>query len=866
MGFQLSPGINITEIDLTTIIPAVGTTVGAIAGPFQWGPANKPMLIDSELTLLSTFGKPDNTTANTWFTAANFLSYANALQTVRVVKETGAGAHKNATADGTGLLIANEDVYLNTYASGQGSVGMFAAKYPGALGNSLAVSIADANSFATWAYKTSFDGKPDTSSVVLNGGGENDEIHVVVVDTLGSWTGVPGQVLERFAFLSKSVDAKYEDGSTIYYPEVINRKSKYVWWMDHPAAIDLGQTGDPNWGEDKTTTFDTTSTKLTLTGITGSFTVGEVVSDSAAVTVTPAGSGATATAVLGFAVASATVGAGGSGYTAATVAITGGGGTGATATATVGGGAVTAINITAGGTGYTSAPTITISGDGTGATATAVLATSGAVKSVTVGAGGTLYGAAPNITFTGGSGSGATATSTVSGGQVTAINVSAGGSGYTTPPTVVITSPGSGATASVTVNGAGKIIAVTPTANGTGYTSAPIVTVQGPGSGASITAVLGTGGTATQVVSYTINNGGTGYSTVSGTVLAWNTPELEIAPLTGVFEVGDTLAGGTSSAAGEVSVIAGGALTVTLTGGVDGNGALLEGDYMEGYDKFRSGEDIDVSLVLGADATSTVAIYLINDIAEYRKDCVVFLSPPKDLVVDNAGSEAADIVDFRNQLPSSSYAVMDSGWKYQYDKYSDIYRWVPLNGDVAGLCVRTDNERDPWWSPAGYNRGQIKNVVRLAWNPRRAYRDVLYQGGVNPVMTDPGQGTILFGDKTLLAKPSAFDRINVRRLFIVIEKAIATASKFTLFEFNDKFTRAQFVNMVEPYLRDVQGRRGIYDFRVVCDETNNTPEVIDSNRFIGDIYVKPARSINFIQLNFVAVRTGVEFSEIVGKF
>jgi phage tail sheath protein FI len=209
---------------------------------------------------------------------------------------------------------------------------------------------------------------------------------------------------------------------------------------------------------------------------------------------------------------------------------------------------------------------------------------------------------------------------------------------------------------------------------------------------------------------------------------------------------------------------------------------------------------------------------------------------------------------------------MDSGWKYQYDKYSDIYRWAPLNGDVAGLCVRTDTERDPWWSPAGYNRGNIQNLVRLAWNPRKAYRDVLYQAGVNPVLTDSGQGTILFGDKTLLAKPSAFDRINVRRLFIVIEKAIATASKFTLFEFNDQFTQAQFVNLIEPYLRDVRGRRGIYDFRVVCDNTNNTPEVVDSNRFVGDIYIKPARSINFIQLNFVAVRTGVDFSEITGKF
>jgi phage tail sheath protein FI len=201
-----------------------------------------------------------------------------------------------------------------------------------------------------------------------------------------------------------------------------------------------------------------------------------------------------------------------------------------------------------------------------------------------------------------------------------------------------------------------------------------------------------------------------------------------------------------------------------------------------------------------------------------------------------------------------------------YDKYSDSFRWIPLNGDIAGLCVRTDSTRDPWFSPAGFNRGQIKNIIKLAYNPDKANRDVLYKNGVNPVVSFPGQGTVLFGDKTALAKPSAFDRINVRRLFITLEKAISTAAKFSLFEFNDEFTRAQFVSLVEPFLRDVQGRRGIYDYRVVCDSTNNTGEVIDRSEFVGDIYIKPAKSINFIQLNFVAVRTGVAFDEVVGKF
>ena len=231
---------------------------------------------------------------------------------------------------------------------------------------------------------------------------------------------------------------------------------------------------------------------------------------------------------------------------------------------------------------------------------------------------------------------------------------------------------------------------------------------------------------------------------------------------------------------------------------------------------------------------------------------------------NNAGDEATDVLAFRNTLTSTSYAVLDSGWKYQYDKYNDKYRWIPLNADVAGLCARTDAIADPWFSPGGLNRGQIKNVVKLAYSPDKTDRDTLYKKGVNPVVAFPGEGTVLFGDKTLLAKPSAFDRINVRRLFIVLEKAIATAAKYQLFEFNDAFTRAQFRNLVEPFLRDIKGRRGIYDFRVICDETNNTGEVIDRNEFVADIYIKPARSINFISLNFIATRTGVAFEEIVG--
>jgi len=289
------------------------------------------------------------------------------------------------------------------------------------------------------------------------------------------------------------------------------------------------------------------------------------------------------------------------------------------------------------------------------------------------------------------------------------------------------------------------------------------------------------------------------------------------------------------------------------------------------WDVFRNSESIDVSLLIagkarGGTGGEQMANYVIDNIVETRKDAILFISPDRADVVANVNGEAQAVIDFRNLVRSTSYAVMDSGYKYMYDKYNDVYRYVPLCGDIAGLACRTDETRDPWWSPAGFNRGQIKNIVKLAWNPDKANRDILYKNAVNPVVSFPGQGTVLYGDKTLLSKPSAFDRINVRRLFIVLEKSIATASKFTMFEFNDEFTRAQFRNLVEPFLRDVQGRRGLYDFRVVCDETNNTAEVIDRNEFRGDIYIKPAKSINYIQLNFVAVRSGVEFEEIVGRF
>jgi hypothetical protein len=330
---------------------------------------------------------------------------------------------------------------------------------------------------------------------------------------------------------------------------------------------------------------------------------------------------------------------------------------------------------------------------------------------------------------------------------------------------------------------------------------------------------------------------------------------------------------GTDVSTGTDYTLVSGVDVSSLTGGTD-DYALTNGEITLAYDKFKDTESLDINLVIGGSssiAADTAAnmdthVTMITALCELRRDCVGFVSPYRAATVGIASSVTAtkNVTEAFDLCPSSSYMVFDSGYKYMYDKYSDLYRFVPLNGDMAGLCAYTDNIADAFYSPAGYNRGNIRGAIKLSFNPTQAERDQLYQKRVNPVVNFPGQGVVLFGDKTALSKPSAFDRINVRRLFLLLEKAIATAAKFQLFEFNDEFTRAQFRNLVEPFLRDIQGRRGITDFSLKCDGTNNTGEVIDRNEFIADIYIKPARSINFITLNFIAVRTGVAFSEVGG--
>jgi len=634
MANFLSPGVNVTEVDLTASIQSGATSTGAFAGIFNWGPGNQIVSISNETNLLNTFGKPDSNNFTHWFSAANFLAYSNDL---RVVRALGTDS-LNATVDGSGLLIENELDYLENHSDGTDAVsGPFAAKYAGGLGNSLAISLcpssnafsqnvtsiaqtsssittsnttvltsADLRSYIVvgdlisigtgnnqtayvevssisntrinvstafnktissgaainrrWKYYSSFTDAPATSTYTNNLNGADDELHMVVYDADGLFSGAKNTILEKFAFMSKARDAKTNDGSSNYYKDVVNNRSKYLWWINHPSL------SGTSWGN--------TATNQTYTESTA------------------------------------------------------------------------------------------------------------------------------NINY---------------------------------------------------------------------YTD--------------------------------------------------------------------------------------------LGAGADGNPTA--GNIQTAYDLFANPDSVDVSLLISGDATLATQIALTS-LAETRKDALVFLSPLRVNVIDNTGSELTDVLSHRNSLTSSSYAVMDSGWKYQYDKYNDTYRWVPLNADVAGINARTDLERDPWFSPAGSSRGILKNVIKLAWNPTKTDRDSLYVKGINPIVTFPGEGSMLYGDKTMLSRPSAFDHINVRRLFIVLEQDIAKAARTVLFEINDEITRNAFTSMVEPYLRDIKGRRGITDYRVVADTSVNTPEVIDRNEFVANIYIKPARSINYIQLNFVSTRTGVTFDEVIG--
>jgi phage tail sheath protein FI len=640
------------------------------------------------------------------------------------------------------------------------------------------------------------------------------------------------------------------------------------------------------------------------------------------------GSGATAVATTnGNQITSIAIVSQGAGYTSEpTVTISGGGGTGAVADAVVAYSVIASITVTNAGSGYTTAPTVTITDStGTGANATAVIGTS-SIAEISVTSPGSGYKKIPVVTISGGGGSGAVAgTATVGPSSITSVNVVVGGTGLSAAPAVAIAdAPEGGTTAIVaaTIETAGVAIL-----NGQFY-SANFINGGGvtgewaakyPGRLGNSLKVSMADAATYQTWTYRDEFDAAPGTSEGAAVIGGSNDELHIIVIdekgyiSGVensvlekyafvskasdnkkpdgsnnyykdvinarsewlwwTDHTDLVVGGYDNTnwgqpmAGTAFKAMTASLTQSLSGGFDDD-TTTDGQRMTAYELFSNAELYDINLIMAGKANPVVANYIIDNVALARLDSVLFISPEdvqtEQVIIGDNSSAVDRIIAYRNQLNSNSYTVLDSGFKYQYDRYNDVYRWVPLNGDIAGLCARTDYTNDPWWSPGGLNRGQIKNVVRLSTNPNQTNRDNLYRNAINPVVTFPGQGTVLFGDKTLLSKPSAFDRINVRRLFIVLEKSIATAAKYQLFEFNDAFTRGQFKNLIEPFLRDVQGRRGITDFLVKCDESNNTGEVIDRNEFVADIFVKPTRSINFITLSFVAARSSIAFSEIGG--
>jgi len=709
MGFLVSPGVHVREIDLTNIVPSIQTNIGAVAGSFEKGPVSSVVNISSEAELVSIFGKPNSSNFEYFFTAANFLQYSNALKVVRAES-----AVLNA-ASNLGLLIRDADHYTNSFRDGQGSVGPWAARTAGDHGNNLAVSVC--------ATSTAFS-QDITGANQVNGTPASGATSITVDDVdLASNAINVGDVVSFFTNSGFGTAATGHAGKEY---EVTARDTANntitVRDLDNPNGTGLAASlADNSFIRRRWKFYDLfdsapgTSTWSTKEGRGANDEMHIVVYDTT----------------------------------------------------------------------------------------------------------GKISGFAENVA-----------------GQRT-LSVLETYTALSKNPNAKTAQGGTNYYAEILYIRSAFIFWMDHLSAGTNW---------GKDLDASNALVLN----ATDANS----------ADEGDNVLAETGDNMILDTDAGSFTAVDT------------------PTLDSLTGGTDDYNLSL-GEKRSAYDLFANAELHDINFILGGPSVTLTASSfgvagdefdthgtMITDLAELRKDLVAFISPARQSVV-NVQSSNTQTVNVKNSfdtLPSSSYVVYDSGYKYMYDKYADVYRYVPLNGDIAGLCANTDRVADPWFSPGGYNRGNIRGAIKLAYNPQQSERDILYKARINPVVDFPGQGVVLFGDKTALTKPSAFDRINVRRLFLVLEKAIATAAKFQLFEFNDEFTRAQFRNLVEPFLRDVQGRRGITDFQVVADGSNNTGEVIDRNEFIADIYIKPARSINFITLNFVAVRTGVEFNEVIGNF
>ena len=737
MSFLVSPGVSVREVDLTNVVPAVATSVGAIAGAFQKGPVSSVTTITSEVELVRTFGKPNSSNFEAWFTASNFLQYADNLKVVRA-----ASGILNAGAN-SGILIRDDDHYQASFEDGSGSHGEWAARTAGTHGNSLGVDICpSARAFA----------QPLGSLNLVNGAGAVGD-------------------------LSITVDNQDATDATIAIGDIISFQTASAVVATVAGAI-------------------TVATKnLVVDGNSGTIVVGD--------------------RVLGAGISDGDVVVKVASITDQQNLV------------------LDKAIIVANDIPLVFSKDTQVESKGEEYEVTAVSSETLTIRFLDDPAGAGLQTIIPDNSLI---------------------------TRRWRFSDLFDSAPGTSAWS--TANGRGEkdeihVAVYDTTGDVTGFD----VDVAGQRTAAMIEVFANMSKNPNAKTSEGSNNYYSDVIFAQSQFIYWT----------------DHLAAGsnwgTDIATGTDYTLVSGVDVSALTGGTD-DYSVTAGEVELAYDLFANTETLDINLVLGG-ASSAVAdteaamdthVTMITSLVETRRDCVGFVSPYRGATVGIADSITAtkNVVDGFNTCPSSSYMVFDSGYKYMYDKYNDVFRFVPLNGDTAGLCAFTDQIADSFFSPAGFNRGNVRGAVKLSFNPTKAERDQLYKARINPVVNFPGQGVVLFGDKTALSKPSAFDRINVRRLFLLLEKAISTAAKFQLFEFNDEFTRAQFRNLVEPFLRDIQGRRGITDFSVIADGTNNTGEVIDRNEFVADIFIKPNRSINFISLNFVAVRTGVSFSEVGG--
>jgi hypothetical protein len=739
MGYLTSPGITINEIDSTNVVPALSTSSGGYAGHFNWGPAEQIVSVSSEKELGAIFGTPvsGDTTSASFLTAASFLKYGNSLSVVRAIDST----DLNATSTGLGVQIKNAE----TFDANNGISSPFAARYAGSLGNGIQVIVLHGSDNINFDGPSSSTIAAKNVSLAINGNPfENllDEFHLLVIDSLGKFSGTAGTILEKFAGLSLASDAKDVNGASLYYKDVINQNSAYIY---------AGSLATSYYNADKT---------LADALNTGGF------------------------YRLGYAE-----------WINATLSFNG------------------KSTITSIINGVTQDPVIE----------------NNIIKFVA------------QSNFAGFAGT--------KGNNITVTFVKA----ISGAKTCVVTAPDS----------ANGFINVKYTYSGTNTF------------------------TAGELSSYLNDALVTSNALLDSKIKVYvGNIDLRVGPQTG--QETEYAIAANSIIQFSPALVTGQPATYSLSGGnnLGGQNLFL---LLGGADSIKRSQSvvnaldviglsdpniIDINLLFTENSvnSSLWVQFTVDDalftIVESRRNLVGFISAPLSItsMTSNVAKQDAILAKFQDQTlgAGSSFIVFDSTPVYVYNKYTDTYSWIAAAGHMAGLCANTDLVSEPWSSPAGYTRGQLRGVTKLAYNPNQNDRDTLYKARINPIVSFPGKGILLFGDKTSQAKPGAFDRINVRRLFNTLEKAVANASQYQLFEINDEFTRSSFRNTIEPYLRDIKGRRGIIDFKIVCDDTNNTAGVIDSNRFVADIFIKPVHSVNFITLNFIATRTGVEFKTLVG--